>query len=113
EMAYMDLIKPGFAVALVVSVPIAVWIFQALARLPQGHLRRAFAVAAALAAAALAYVDTHQHVGLYPAAHYLLAGGVVYCAALAAVLAVPQPLARPAHIAAAVLVAAAVGVTAL
>jgi arylsulfatase A-like enzyme len=110
---YIEWIEPGFAIALVLSVPVAVWIFQGLARLPRGHLRRALAVSAALAAALVAYLDTRLHVGLYPAAHYLLAGAVLYCAALAAVLAITARLPRLAHVASAVVVALAFGVTAL
>ena len=106
-------IKTGAALLLVGSVPIAVWIFRTLARIRAGKLRRALAIAAAASAAGIAYFDTHFQVGLYPAAHYLLAAAILYCAALAATLAAPSPAPRLARRASAAAAGALAAVTVL
>jgi phosphoglycerol transferase MdoB-like AlkP superfamily enzyme len=106
-------IKVGVALALVASIPIAVWLFGFLSRARALPARVAIASVALAGAAALAYVDTHAQVGLYPAAHYLLAGAVVYCAALAVALALPRSLPRRAQGVAAALLAGAVILTTL
>jgi hypothetical protein len=94
-------IKAGVAVTLVASIPIAVWLFRALARARGRGARLAIAAAALAGAALLAYVDTHAQVGLYPAAHYLLAGALVYCTALAVTLVLSRSLPQFAESAAA------------
>lgn len=107
-------IKAAAAAAIVGAVSIAVWLFRALAGVPPGNLRRVLAAAAAAAAIALAYFDTHFQVGLYPAAHFMLAAAIVYFAALAAVLARPKPaprLAERASLAAAGVLAAVTALT--
>jgi hypothetical protein len=106
-------IKTGVALALVASIPLAVWLFRSLSRATGRGTRLAVAAGALVAAASLAYVDTHVQVGLYPAAHYLLAGALVYCMALAVTMMLPRDLPRLAlGGAAAMLVIAAAGTAA-
>jgi arylsulfatase A-like enzyme len=106
-------IKAGVALALVASIPIAVWLFRALSRASGRGARLAFASASLAGAASLAYVDTHVQVGLYPAAHYLLAAALVYCMALAVTLLLPRSLPRFALGAAAAMLVGASALTML
>ncbi|HXS80865.1 MAG TPA: glycosyltransferase [Gammaproteobacteria bacterium] len=105
-------IKTGVTLALVAGIPLAVWLFGSLSRARGRAARLAIAAAALVAAAALGYLDTHVQVGLYPAAHYLLAAAVVYCSALSVTLLLPRSVPRLATGAAAAALVGAVAFTA-
>jgi arylsulfatase A-like enzyme len=113
DIPHVGLIKAGVATLLVACIPIGTWLFRSLARASARRARIALTGAALLGAAALTYVDTHVQVGLYPAAHYLLAGAAIYCAALGAAIALPRSLPAFAAGAATALLLGAVAMTTL